>query len=143
MRNRVLRSHLHQANRHTCSINHRRPPSCPLKDTHTRRSNHPRQIIRASTIRSLTSVNQTCINRTTTSRQAKRRPWPPQPRPGSRATATRCPRPRWLDHHGWGASPSKTNGHHGHHRKCQIPWDPCLRRSRRTTGCPKVTWDTL
>ena len=50
------------ANRRTCSIRHRLPPSCPLKDTHTRRSKYLRQTTRASTIPSPMLVSQTCIN---------------------------------------------------------------------------------
>lgn len=142
MRNRVQRLLLHPANRHTCNINHRLLPSCPLKDTPTRRSNHRRQTTRASIIPSPTLVSQTCIN-STTSRQPKQQPWLPQPRQGSRVTATPCLRPRWLDHRGWEASPSKTSEHHGHHRKCRTRWDLYLRRSLKTTGCPKVIWDTL
>lgn len=142
MRNRVQQLHLHLANRRTCSIRHRLPPSCPLKDIHTRRSNHLRQTTRASTILSRMLVSQTCINRTT-SRPAKQQLWLPQPRQGSRVMATRCLRLRWLDHRGWEASLLKMSEHHGHHRKCRIRWDLYLRRSLKTTGCPKVIWDTL
>ena len=142
MHNRVQQLHLHLANRHTCNINHRLLPSCPLKDTHTRRSNHLRHPTRVSTILSPTLVSQTCIN-STISRQAKQQPWLLQPRQGSRVTATRCLRPRWLDHRGWGASLSKMSEHRVHHRKCRTQWDLYLRRSLKITECPKVTWDTL
>lgn len=142
MRNRVQQSRRPLANRHTCSINHRLLPSCPLKDTHIRRSNHLRQIIQASTTPSLTLVSQTCIN-STISRQVKRQPWLPPLHQGNRVTDIRCLRPLWLDHRGWEASPLRTSELHGHRHKCQTPWDLYLRRSLKTTECPKVTWDTL
>ena len=142
MRNRVQQLPLHLANRRTCSINHKLQPSCPLKDTHTRRNNHLSQPIPASAIPNPTLVSQTCTS-STTSRQAKQRPWLPQLRRGSRVTATLCLKPRWLDRRGWGASLSRMSAHHGHHRKCRVRWDRCLRKSLRITECPKVTWDTL
>lgn len=145
MRNRVQQLHLHLANLHTCNINHRLLPSCPLKATHTRRSNHLRQTTRVSTIPRPTLHSQICIKGTTStpSPRAKQQPWLQQPRQGSRVTATRCLRPRWLDHRGWEASPLRMSEHHGHHRKDRTRWDLYLRRSLKTTGCPKVTWDIL
>ena len=142
MRNRVRQLPLHLASRRTCNINHSLPPSYPRKDTHTRRSNHLRQTTRASTIPNPTLVSQICIN-STTSRQAKQQPWLPQPPQGSRVMATRCLRPRWLDRRGWEASLSRMSEHLGHHRRYPTRWDLYRRRSPRTTGCPKVTWDTL
>ena len=142
MRNRVQRLPLPLANRHhTCNINHRPLPSCPPKDTHTRRSNLLKPTTPASTILSPTSASKICTS-STTSRQAKQQPWLPQPRPDSRVTVIQCRRPRWLAHHEWGVSLSKTSEHHGHHRRYQMQWDLYLRRSHKITGCPKVIWDT-
>lgn len=142
MRNRAQQLPLHLANRHTCNINPRLLPSCHLKDTHTRRSNHLRQTTRASIIHSPTWVSQICIN-STPSRQPKQQPWLPQPRQGSKITATRCLRPRWLDHRGWEVPLLRMSGYHGHHHKCRTRWDLYLRRSPIITGCLRVTWDTL
>ena len=142
MHNRVQQLHLHLANHHTCNIHHKLRTSCPLKDTHTRPSNHHRQITRASTIPRPTLVSQTCINNTT-SRQVKQQPWLPQPRQGNRVTAIRCLRPRWLDLRGWEASLLNMSEHRGHLRKCRIRWGLYLRRSLKIPGCPKVIWDTL
>ena len=139
MRNRVQRLPPPQANLHTCNINHRPLPSFPLKDTPTRRSNLPKPTIPASITLSHT-LAKTCTN-STTSRQAKRQPWLPQPRPGSRVTAIQCRRLQWLDHHEWEASLSRMSEHHGHHRRCRIQWDLCHRKSHKITECPKVTWD--
>ena len=139
MRNRVQRLPPPLLNLPICNIHHRPLPSSPLKHTPIRRSNPPQQTTPASIILSHMFPSQTYTQRT--SRQAKRQPWLPQLRPGSRVTAIRCRRLQWLDHHEWEASLSRMSEHRGHHRRCQIQWDLCHRRSHKITGCPKVTWD--